>query len=104
ESCMINFDDRIEKIPLIGGNTVQDYGHISSGDSITVSACFSWDNAAAIYSLWESRTLVNFTDESGQFGKMCDLFCALINISHGLKIMCYSTLRFGGFKNVKRLY
>lgn len=65
ESCNINFDDRVEKIPLIQGNVVQDYGHVASGDTITVSALFSWDNAAAIAALWESRTLVNFTDESG---------------------------------------
>lgn len=65
ESCNVNFDDRVEKIPLIQGNAVQDYGHVASGDTITVSALFSWDNATAIASLWESRTLVNFTDESG---------------------------------------
>lgn len=65
ESCTFNVDDRIEKIQLINGNTVQDYGHVASGDSFTVSALFSWANFQAIVALWEARTLVTFTDESG---------------------------------------
>lgn len=65
ESCAFNVDDRIEKIQLIHGNCVQDYGHVDSGDSFSVSALFTWANFQAIVALWESRTLVTFTDENG---------------------------------------
>ena len=36
DSFEISFDDRIEKIELINGATVQNYGHIQSGDSFAL--------------------------------------------------------------------
>jgi hypothetical protein len=71
ESITINVDDRIEKVPLINGNVVQDYGHIASGDSFTVSALFSKANFNAIISLWEARQKVSFTDDSGEIWANC---------------------------------
>lgn len=65
ESCAFHVDDRIEKIQLINGNCVQDYGHVESGDFFTVSALFTWDDFARIVTLWEARTPVTFTDENG---------------------------------------
>lgn len=71
ESCTVNVDDRIERVQLINGNTVQDYGHIASGDSFSLSCLFSKANFDAIKLLWEARTLVSFTDESGEVWSNC---------------------------------
>lgn len=73
ENCGYNVDDRVEKIPLINGNCVQDYGHIASGDSFTVSAIFTWDNFVQIVTLWEARTPITFTDENGTQWQGCRL-------------------------------
>jgi len=71
ESCQYNIDDRVEKIPLINGNVVQDYGYVPSGDSFTVSALFSWENFMEIVALWTARQKVTFTDESGAEWEGC---------------------------------
>lgn len=73
ESFSITFDERVERIQLINGNTVQDYGHIASGDYFTVSAVFSKADFNSIVSLWESRTKVTFQDESGDIWNSCRL-------------------------------
>lgn len=65
ESCDLTFDDRVEKIELIDGNTVQDYGHIESGDVMALTCIFSAANYVKLKELWESRTKVSFTDEAG---------------------------------------
>jgi hypothetical protein len=65
ESLSFTPDDRVERVELINGNCVQDYGHIASGDQFTVSALFSWTDFTAIVALWESRTPVTFTDDGG---------------------------------------
>lgn len=65
ESITYTFDDRIERIKLIGGNTVQDYGNIDSGGVFSVSAVFSLTNYYLIRALWISRTLVTFNDGDG---------------------------------------
>lgn len=65
EVCELNIDDRIEKVELINGNTVQDYGHCETGDSISLECIFSMENYLRINELWQTRTKVNFTDESG---------------------------------------
>ncbi len=73
ESISYSFDDRIQKIALINGNTVQDYGHIESGDSFNISAVFSIANYALIKNLWINRTKVSFTDEKGNVFQNCRL-------------------------------
>lgn len=65
ENINHTFDDRVEKIELINGNTVQDYGHIESGDSFSLTCIFSLDNYQRLKSLWTSRARVSFTDEGG---------------------------------------
>lgn len=65
-SFEVFFDDRIEKIELINGNTVQNYGHIQSGDSFALTCTFSYANYLRICALWESDTRVSFTDEAGE--------------------------------------
>ena len=73
ESIALNLDDRIEKVPLINGNAVQDYGHIANGDYFTISALFSRANFNAISALWAARTLVTFTDDAGEVWTNCRL-------------------------------
>lgn len=65
ESCEYIFDDRIEKIELINGNAVQDYGYVQSGDSYSIEAFFSMENFLRIQELQMQRQLVTFTDEAG---------------------------------------
>ena len=60
------FDDRIEKVELINGNTVQDYGHIESGDKFVLTCIFKEANYQRIKALWTSRTRVTYTDEAGE--------------------------------------
>ena len=62
ETITYNFDDRIEKIKLINGNTVQDYGHIPSGGVFSISAVFSLENYNRLRTLWENRIPVTFND------------------------------------------
>ncbi len=71
ESIQVSVDDRVEKIPIINGNCVQDYGHISSGDTIEVSALFHEGKVDEIAALWENRTLVSFTDDAGIVWENC---------------------------------
>ena len=42
-------DDRQQLIQVDGGNVVEDYGHIASGDKITVTAKFDRANFEKIY-------------------------------------------------------
>lgn len=65
ESVNFTVDDRIEKIQLINGNCVQDYGHIDSGDQFNVTAIFKKSDFNSIVSLWQNRTLVDYTDDGG---------------------------------------
>lgn len=65
ESVSFAYDNRIEKIQLINGNCVQDYGHIASGDQFTVSAVFRKTDFDSIVTLWQNGTLVTYTDDGG---------------------------------------
>ena len=65
ESVNFTVDDRIEKIQLINGNCVQDYGYIPSGDQFTVSAVFKKADFFSIVDLWQNRTRVTYTDDGG---------------------------------------
>lgn len=71
ESFTVNVDDRIEKVPLIQGNTVQDYGHVENGDSFVISCLFSRANFNEILALWRARQTVTFTDEAGELWTNC---------------------------------
>ena len=59
-------DDRQERIETIGGNVVQDYGLVSGGETITVSATFKAAEFNKLKTIWTNRQLVNVTDEAGE--------------------------------------
>lgn len=65
ESLELHIEDRIEKIELIGGNAVQDFGHIETGDEFELECVFKNDAWGQIQQLWKARQLVSFTDVSG---------------------------------------
>ena len=65
ESLELFVEDRIEKVELIGGNAVQDYGHVESGDVFSLECVFHTDNWGKIETLWKTRTPVSFTDVAG---------------------------------------
>ena len=58
-------DDRIEKIPLMGSVTLQDYGHIAAGDAFQLKCMFSEENFEAFLQLWEARAAVTLTTQRG---------------------------------------
>ena len=66
EICELFIDDRIEKIELINGNTIQDYGRVVTGDSFALECIFTIENYLRLDELWTNRTKVTFTDESGR--------------------------------------
>lgn len=66
ESYKIIPDDRIEKIEIIGSVAIQDYGHISDGDVISLQCLFSEANFNQILNLWNTRTPVTFRDKAGK--------------------------------------
>lgn len=65
EEEVFNFDDRVEKIEIICGNVVQDYGHVESGDVFALTCVFSAVNYNRLKALWLARERVMYTDEDG---------------------------------------
>lgn len=65
ESEVITFDDRLEKIELIGGVLVQDMGRVEAGDVFSLKCLFSKENFSRLESLWLSRAKVSYTDTGG---------------------------------------
>lgn len=65
DSSVLNFDDRVENIELIGGNVAQDYGHVENGDKLSLTCLFSYANYQLLKTLWTNRTKVSYTDEAG---------------------------------------
>lgn len=58
-------DNRITMIQTIGGNVVQNYGHIKSGDKITCKCNVSEKDKEKIFTYWENEIKVNIVDEAG---------------------------------------
>jgi hypothetical protein len=58
-------DDRVEKIELMNGVGIQDFGHVEEGDVFIVECVFLDDNLSEILALWEAREKVSFTDTAG---------------------------------------
>ena len=65
ESLEEIIEDRIEKIELINGNTVQDYGHCYMGDIIAITCIFQEFYYNQLMDLWGNRQKVTFTDPRG---------------------------------------
>lgn len=65
ESYELIFDDRVEKIELMNGVAVQDFGHIEEGDAFSVTCVFTANNCGRFLDLWERREKVSFTDTAG---------------------------------------
>ncbi|MBE6105308.1 phosphoribosylformylglycinamidine cyclo-ligase [Anaerovibrio lipolyticus] len=58
-------DDRQTLVQTDGGNVVQDFGSVASGDKITLNAVFKRDEFLKVWNYYQSRELVAFTDSSG---------------------------------------
>ena len=65
ESFKMMFDDRVEKIEIIEGVAVQDYGHVEAGDAFSVTCLFTEENFMRVLDLWNARAKVTFTDTAG---------------------------------------
>ena len=92
ESSSLTFDDRVEKVELINGNAIQDYGHVDSGDKFSLTCLFSYSNYERLKLLWTTRTLVSYTDESGDIWQ--NLRLVFKNIKREKKFPDYVTLTF----------
>ena len=57
-------DNRITKISTIGGNIVQNYGHVMSGDEITCKCNVSPKEADKIFGYWNNQEKVTIIDEA----------------------------------------
>ena len=86
------FDDRKQKIPIIGGVVIQNYGHIEEGDAISLTCVFSKENFNRLKSLWTANQRVNYTDESGTVHN--DLALYFIRYSYPPKFPDYVILTF----------
>ena len=75
ESTEYTFDNRIEKIELINGNAVQDYGHVESGDVYSVECMFTRANYLRVIQLWKAREFVTYIDEAGIVNEHMRLVC-----------------------------
>ena len=65
ENFKLVTDDRQTIIPTESGNVIQDYGHIASGDKITLTAIFSRTEFLKLWQHYELREKVQFTDSAG---------------------------------------
>lgn len=92
ESLELFIEDRIEKIELIGGNAVQDYGHVESGDVFSLECVFHVDAWGEIEALWKARQLVSFTDVAGTV--WTDLRIVVKSIRYENKFPKYVSLKF----------
>lgn len=92
ESSSLSFDDRVEKVELINGNGVQDYGHVESGDVFSLTCVFSVANYERLKALWTARQFVSYTDEAGVvFGSLRLVFRRIERVK---KFPNYVTLQF----------
>lgn len=63
DNITFTVDDRQTIIQTDGGNVIQDYGHIASGDKITLTNIqYRKDDFKKIYDIWQNRTLITFID------------------------------------------
>jgi len=87
-------DDRQQLIPLIDGNTVEDYGHIESGDRINCTCLFTAENFHTVYGYWEGRTLVTVTDPAGNAWSNCRVLVKSYKYKEHFPHMVEATLEF----------
>lgn len=59
-------DDRQELVKVFGSVVVQDYGHITAGDTISWKLQFDKQNWELVKSYWHNRVIVNVQDAAGK--------------------------------------
>ncbi len=65
ESETITPDDRQQTIEILGGVSVQDFGHIKEGDKVAWTLDFSPEAWETVMSYWDSRVIVDVKDAGG---------------------------------------
>ena len=71
DSWKTTLDDRSQLIQTDGGNVVQDYGHVASGDKMTVTCNWLRDDFLKVWRAYEDRTMVDVTDPAGVVWPKC---------------------------------
>lgn len=59
-------DDRQTRLETIGGNVIQDFGRVDSGDTFSCSVTLSAAAASVVSGYWYDRTPVTVRDVSGR--------------------------------------
>lgn len=70
ENWVIDPDNRITVIQTIGGNIVQNFGHIESGDKITCTCNVSNENKEKIFKYWNSQERVTIVKDDETYQNM----------------------------------
>ncbi len=65
ESETITPDDRQQTIEILGGVSVQDFGHIEAGDKVAWTLDFSPEAWETVKGYWDSRVIVEVKDAGG---------------------------------------
>lgn len=65
ENWQITPDDRQQQVEIVGGVAVQDFGHVTEGDKVSCSVTVLADGWETIKGYWDSRQLVDISDEAG---------------------------------------
>lgn len=65
ESWDVTPDDRQERVEIVGGIHVEDYGVIDAGEVVSCQLVFDATNWALVKGYWTARTLVAVTDQAG---------------------------------------
>ena len=64
-------DDRQQKVEIINGVAIQDFGHIEAGDTMSFSANFRRKDFDVLVGYWSNRVLVDIEDASGTIFQKC---------------------------------
>ena len=70
QNLVITPDNRITIIQTIGGNIVQDYGHVQSGDKITCTCNVDDENKEKIFKYWDEQTKVTIVKDDKVYENM----------------------------------
>ncbi len=65
ENWQIIPDDRQQKIEIVGGMAVQDFGHVEAGDRVSCNVTVTSEGWQEICHYWNVRQRVEITDEAG---------------------------------------
>ena len=70
QNLVVEPDNRITIIQTIGGNIIQDFGHVESGDKITCRCNVDDKNKEKIFEYWNTQTKVTVVKDGKTYENM----------------------------------